>query len=246
MNFLTGRVCAAIAMLGGAATAEELVPIQTVMPKPSFGIGPKDMSKEEALVPIQTVFPKPPFGSGLRDIKNAYNLEPPRNGKSYPPILVPKGCDELLSRGCMVTSSDPWPVKGKLSFVTDGEKEAGAETSVELAPGRQWVQIDLGSQKEIYAVWIWHFFSQPCVYKDVIVQVSDDPDFIDGVVTVFNNDHDNSAGLGAGKDFEYIEMCRGRPIPANGAKGRYVRCTSGGDTTTREHIYTEVEVFGKK
>ena len=46
------------------------------------------------------------------------------------------------------------------------------------------------------------------VYHDVIVQVADDPDFIENVRTIFNNDSDNTSGLGVGTDREYFETLR--------------------------------------
>ena len=58
---------------------------------------------------------------------------------------------------------------------------------------------------------------------DVILQVSDDPEFKSGVTTLFNNDVDNSSGLGVGTDREYFEMQFGRVVPAKGVKARYVR-----------------------
>ena len=57
------------------------------------------------------------------------------------------------------------------------------------------------------------------MYHDVVIQVSDDPEFKSGVRTVFNNDHDNSAKLGQGKDRAYIESYQGRIIDAQGATG---------------------------
>jgi len=87
--------------------------------------------------------------------------------------------------------------------VTDGEKEATEGSYVELGPGVQWVQIDLGSPHELHAIVVWHFHTSARVYRDVIVQVADDADFIGNVRTLFNNDHDNSAGLGVGPDLEY-------------------------------------------
>jgi len=215
---------------------------------------------KEELVPIKVERPRPWIGS-LPWEPSAQNLEPPREGKPYPPILVPKGCDQLLSRGCKVTSSDPNPIYGELSMVTDGVRDKYLDNHgysrclirLVLNEGLQWIQIDLGEQKEIYAVWVWHIIAPAVIYKDVIVQISDDPNFVDGVVTIFNNDHDNSAGLGTGKDFEYIETNHGRPIPANGTKGRYVRCYSNGSYSNsgasgiRSHnAYIHVEVFGRK
>jgi len=115
---------------------------------------------------------------------------------------------------------------------------------VELGPGLQWVQIDLGGSASLQAILIWHYHSQARVYRDVIVQVSDGKDFVSGVTTVFNNDHDNSSGLGAGRDKEYIEVAEGRLVDPKGVKGRYVRLYSGGNTSNDMNHYVEVEVYG--
>ena len=80
-------------------------------------------------------------------------------------------------------------------MVTDGEKAGGDGYFIELGPGTQWVQIDLGASHPLYAILAWHYHSQARVYRDVIVQVSDDPAFKTGVTTVFNNDHDNSSKI---------------------------------------------------
>ena len=136
------------------------------------------------------------------------------------------------------------PVIGELDMVTDGEKEGGDGYFIELGPGKQWVQIDLGASNPLHAILAWHYHSQARVYRDVVVQVSDDKDFLKGVTTVFNNDHDNSSGLGVGKDKEYIEVAEGRLIDPKGAKGRYVRLYSNGNTTNDLNHYVEVEVYG--
>jgi cytochrome c peroxidase len=84
------------------------------------------------------------------------------------------------------------------------------------------------------------------VYHDVIVQVADDPDFIKQVRTVFNNDSDNSSGLGVGKDREYIESYEGKLINAKGARARYIRFYSKGSTESALNEYTEIEVYGRQ
>jgi hypothetical protein len=61
---------------------------------------------------------------------------------------------------------------------------------------------------------------------------------------VFNNDHDNSAGLGIGRDKEYIEVNEGRLINPKGVAARYVRLYSQGNTSNDMNHYVEVEVFG--
>jgi hypothetical protein len=80
-----------------------------------------------------------------------------------------------------------------------------------------------------------------------VVKVSNDPEFKDGGTVLYNNDSDNSAGLGVGKDKEYIENNKGRLIGVDsGAKGRYVRLYSNGNTANDMNHYVEVEVFGKE
>jgi len=109
---------------------------------------------------IKIDLPKPQFTGTPREIKNAFNLEPPRDGKPYPSIMVPAGCDTVLSRDCKVTSSDSDPIIGELSYITDGDKEHDAATYVELGPGTQWVQIDLGKEREVYGACVWHYHGE--------------------------------------------------------------------------------------
>jgi hypothetical protein len=197
----------------------------------------QDPTKEE----LKLQLPKPMFVGTPRNIKTP-NLEVV-TGKPRGPFFVPKGT-KLLSAKKPVTSSDMQPVIGELSFVTDGEKAGEDGYFVELGPGKQWIQIDLGASANIAALLVWHYHSQARVYRDVVVQVSDDKDFLKGVTTVYNNDHDNTSGLGIGKDKEYIETNEGRLMDAKGAKGRYIRLYSGGNTSNDMNHYVEVEVYG--
>ncbi len=160
-----------------------------------------------------------------------------------PELLVPPGT-VLLSKGKPVTSSDDAPIIGDLTLITDGDKEAGEGYFVELLDQLQWVQIDLEQSAEIYGVWVWHFHSQKRAYHDVIIQVSDDPEFKDSV-TLFNNDYDDSAKMGKGKDKPYVETRYGLLVDGKGTKGRYVRLYSNGNTSNEMNHYIEVEVFGK-
>ena len=92
---------------------------------------------------------------------------------------------------------------------------------------------------------LWHFHKQARVYFDAVVQVADDPDFITNVTTLFNNDHDNSVGLGVGSDMHYVETSEGKLIDAKGTRARYVRLYSNGNSSNELNHYIEVEVFGK-
>lgn len=190
---------------------------------------------------LKLQLPKPMFIGTPTNIKSP-NLEV-ITGKPRGPFMVP-AATKLLSLKRPVTSSDRQPVIGELEMVTDGEKEGGDGYFIELGPGKQWVQIDLGAAYALHAILAWHYHSQARVYRDCIVQVSDDKDFLKGVTTVFNNDHDNTSGLGVGKDKEYIEVAEGKLFDPKGAKGRYVRLYSNGNTANDLNHYVEVEVYG--
>jgi hypothetical protein len=197
--------------------------------------------QEPGKVELKLTLPKPMFIGTPTNIKSP-NLEV-ITGKSRGPFYVPAGT-KLLSGKRPVRSSDAQPVIGELDMVTDGEKSGGDGYFVELGPSRQWVQIDLGASYALHAILAWHYHTQARVYRDVIVQVSDDREFGKGVTTVFNNDHDNSSGLGAGKDKEYIEVAEGKLFDPQGARGRYVRLYSSGNTANDLNHYVEVEVYG--
>lgn len=193
-------------------------------------------------VVLKTKLP-PPLFVGTPVPINVPNLEPPLKGKR-PDFYVPAGTINLAAKK-KVTSSDTNPDVGTLDMVTDGDKAADEGSWVELGPGKQWIQIDLAKSASIYAILVWHFHSQARVYRDVVVQVSDDPTFKSGVTTVFNSDFHNELGLGAGKDLNYVETYQGKLIDAKGTKGRYVRLYSNGNTANKLNHYIEVEVWGK-
>ncbi len=171
------------------------------------------------------------------------NLEQPDPDKVIKSFKVPKGTT-LISKDKPVTSSDPAPIIGELELVTDGDADGADGSFVELAPGHQWVQIDLEKTSTIHKILMWHYHKQAQAYVDVVVQISDDPEFKDGVTTVFNSDHDNTLGLGEGKDPAYIETNHGRVIDVAGVKGRYVRLHSNGNTSNEMNHYCEVSVYG--
>jgi hypothetical protein len=199
------------------------------------------IAAQQATEELKLKLPKPMFIGTPTNIKSP-NLEAV-TGKSRPPFMVPVGT-KLLSLKRPVTSSDSAPVIGELDMVTDGEKEGGDGYFIELGPGKQWVQIDLGASYALHAIVAWHYHSQARVYRDVVVQVCDNKDFVKGVQTIFNNDHDNSSGLGVGKDKEYIEVAEGKLFDPKGVKGRYVRMYSNGNTTNDLNHYVEIEVYG--
>lgn len=194
------------------------------------------------LAPLEIKLPKAKF-IGTPQNGTVPNLEKPRKGPR-PPFLAPLGTTNV-ALGKPVTSSDREPLVGSLDLITDGDKEIADGSFVELGPFPQYVTIDLREPCEIYAIVVWHHHRWPRVYFDVAVQVSDSRTFKTGVTTVFNNDTDNSLGLGAGRDMHYTETNEGKLIDCKGVTGRYVRLYSNGNTNDELNHYIEVEVYGR-
>jgi hypothetical protein len=213
----TTLAIAAIAAFSTAITAQEMEEIKLEFPKPMF-IG----------TPVPAKLP---------------NLETPDPSKIVKTFMAPKGTVNL-AKDKPVTSSDPAPIIGDLPLVTDGDADGSDGCFVELAPGPQWVQIDLGAPTSINKIAMWHYHKQAQAYVDVVVQVSDDKEFKTGVTTLFNSDHDDTLKLGAGADPAYIETNHGRVVEGKNTKAQYVRLTSNGNTSNEMNHYCEVQVFG--
>jgi len=208
---------------------------------PCFHRGKLVPAKAE-MTPIDIKLPRPMF-EGTPEDRRVPNLEKPL-GRPRPPFLAPVGT-KTVALGKPVTSADEFPIIGEIAMITDGDKEAADGSYVELGPFLQHVTIDLQDEYEVYAIVVWHYHKQARIYSDVVVQVADDRDFIMNVRTLFNNDIDNSAGLGVGNDMHYTETNEGKLIDAKGTRARYVRLQSNGNNIDDLNHYIEVEVYGK-
>ncbi|MBI1317595.1 MAG: hypothetical protein GC168_01420 [Candidatus Hydrogenedens sp.] len=193
----------------------------------------------EAPLPLE--LPEPVFGGTPYDGPNIFG---PDEGLPRPPFLVPEGT-VLLSRGKPVSSNVPTPRSGTLSQITDGNKGPGPDSRVDLGPGVPWIQIDLGAEHELAAIVMWKYPEKTQIYMNVIVQVSNDPFFKEGVTTLFNNDRKDELYLGAGQDYNYMETHEGKLIDAKGLKARYLRSYSSGSIYSGMDHYVEVEAWGK-
>jgi hypothetical protein len=198
--------------------------------------------EQTQLEKLRLRLPKQMFFNTPADLRRRIQ-DQPRTGQRFD-LLVPKGLTNVALRR-PVTCSDPGISDRDLALITDGDKEADDGSCVALSPGLQHVQVDLGDAHEIYAIAVWHDHSSPRIYSDIIVQTSDDPEFGSNVLTVFNNDTDNSAGLGYGKDFEYVDTYEGLLIDCMGTIARYVRFYSNGSTVNSRNHYCEAEIYGR-
>ena len=207
--------------------------------------GVEETADTDALLPIPLELPDPEFGDTPTNVivPTGGKLEKPL-GRPRDPFLAPAGVTNVAF-GKPVSASDEYPVIGEIAFVTDGDKDGSDGCYVDLGPYPQHVTIDLEQQYNIYAIVVWHFHKQARAYFDVVVQVADDPDFVTNVRTLFNNDHDNTSGLGIGQDWHYVDTSEGKLIDAKGEKARYVRLYSDGNSVNDSSHYVEVEVYGK-
>jgi len=144
-----------------------------------------------------------------------------------------------LSAGKGISASTSFAYSSR---ITDGDKTTSNYSS--SGSGVQWVQLDLQVPYDLNNIKLWHYFGDGRKYHDVIVQLSNDPDFSSGVTTVYNNDIDNSAGLGAGTDSEYAETSSGKNITFHTVSARYARFYSNGSTANSSNHYVEIEIYG--
>lgn len=213
--------------------AATLVAVQTLVLTPST----RAADDKEVL---KLALPAPTLKGTPEDLPKGDTIEP-LSDKPRPAYMIAKGVQNVaLSKP--VTSSVK-PFTGELDQITDGKKEAFDYDAVEMKKGSQWIQVDLGKAEAIQAVVMWHDHRYIQAMHDVIVQIADDAEFKNNVQTVFNNDVDNSSGLGVGTDKEYFETHEGKIVDAKGVKGRYVRaCTKGGSLSAL-NCWQEIEIY---
>jgi hypothetical protein len=186
--------------------------------------------------PFHTASPSPP--DNWPDTVESYTETWKRKDR----VIVAEGC-RLLSHRCKVTVSDPDPM-GDPSQVTDGIRSSQSDDNLlNLALGRQWVLIDLGARREIHCVWLWLRDWAWVAHRNVIVQITDDPNQ-QGTI-VLNNDHDGSEGFGRGTDPEWQDINTGRPVTFPPVTGRYVRVRTNGRTIDDVNVFAEVAVYGR-
>jgi len=220
---------------------------------------PKEKEKEDdskttsnskpEMIPLPVELPEAVPGGTPVNLPDLPNMEED-TGAPRETFYVPKGTTNV-ALDKQVTCSDPDHI-GELSMIVDGNMRGDEGEWVDLSFDPQHITIDLGEEYEIYAVMIWHYNKEKRVYFDVAVQIADDPDFKINNTVIFNNDTDNTLGLGNGTDKNYIEngkimadYSKGKLIDAKGVKGRYVRCHSNGNNSNEMSHYVEVAVFGK-
>ena len=175
-------------------------------------------------------------------------VRPPhlRGEKRRRPLMVVRGLKNMALHKPVISSTKP--TIGELEQVTDGIKTSGR---FDLVEGPKWVQVDLKTPVSIHAIAVWHFYKNPIIYDDVIVEIADDAEFSQNVRVLFNNDHDNSSHRGKGKDTAYISRWWGEVVDARDpdrapAIARFVRLYTRGSADGARPRYVELAVYGMR
>lgn len=223
-----------LAGLTAPVFAQETVPVPVEVPPVS-------------LVGTETPIPEGLAYTGLEEVNAA--AEDANRPK------VPAAATNLAA-GRPVTTSEglagpdylSYEENGETKFLlTDGLKDSAEFNEMILTGEKQWVQIDLGAPQSISAVWVAHSHKAKRVFFDVVVQISNDPTFAEGVTTIYNNDADNTLGFGAGTDSIYLDTNNGLFVGTGDAPvtGQYVRFYSSGNSFEADkNFYIEAEVWG--
>ena len=145
-----------------------------------------------------------------------------------------------LAEGITPTTDGDADSASGIGRATDGD--IGVANRWELGGGLKYAQLDLGGSQQVDSLRVWRNFADKRRYHDVVFQLSFDATFASGVTTVFNNDLDNSAGLGTGTDGEYDETATGKIVHFAPVRARYVRLYSDGNTRHDTNNYVEIMV----
>lgn len=129
--------------------------------------------------------------------------------------------------------------------LSDGIVSSDWPNFADIGGGAKAITVDLGQNYMVDGLRIWRYYADPRQYKSVVYQVADNPSFTNAK-TVFNNDTANSAGQGAGADFEFSEKSYGHGVYFAPVEGRYVRLWTNGSSANTSNHYVEAQIFGKR
>lgn len=130
--------------------------------------------------------------------------------------------------------------------LSSGFTDGSVEEDVAGSGGTEYLLVDLGESTALARIQLWHHYRDQRSYNGVIVQISDDPSFTRGVVTLFNNDADNAAGQGPGGDPRYFESIDGLTIDFPPTNARFIRCWLNGSDQNMFNHWREVKAFAPK
>jgi hypothetical protein len=205
-----------------------------------LGAGLPLRAADVEFIPLPVTYPHPYVKGPPMKAPSGPDIEPfPFHPPKLP--LVPKRVVNVALSKPVTASTNL--IAGQLELVTDGDKESVNDRLLEMRRGLQWVQVDLQESFEIQAIAIWHSFEHLPIHRQVIVQVAEDAQFTKNVRTLFNNDRENKAGLGAGKDMPYVETHYGRVIKGDGHPARFVRWYTNGSDQSALNSRLKIEVY---
>src|SRR5262245_52354316 len=116
------------------------------------------------LVPLKIELPSPAYKGTPKNVPIGPYTDPPSD-QPRAPFMVPAGLTNL-ARAAKVTSSDKNPTREQLAKVVDGDKDSADSSILLLRKGTQYVQLDLGTPCELFAIVLWHAHNAAKVYHD--------------------------------------------------------------------------------
>ncbi|MBQ6020070.1 MAG: InlB B-repeat-containing protein [Clostridia bacterium] len=120
----------------------------------------------------------------------------------------------------------------------------------------EYFWVDLGQEFELAKIRLWRYWVDTRTFHSQVIALSRNGTFAgDDLTVIWNTDHNNRHGFGAGTDAAYVETAAGHEFrmpdfnAAPSARARYVRVYSGGSYANDvvgqsycEHI-SEIQVF---
>lgn len=236
-------------------TAADFTATIAVDGKAAVHLALDDFAYDEATKTATFTFPKVERQEHAQDVEIAIQY---KSGK-FPlaRFRVPGTVIERtnLALGIQATVSPALPAANvwQIPYATDGSIEEQANPPqgtdplgyIDASNGFTWVTLDLGEEYLLDEVKLWHYYPDGRTYKEVLVQISSDPNFaLENTITLFNNDTANAAGYGAGDDAEYAETKSGKSITFAPQKARYIRTSANGSNKNGNSHFVEIMVFG--
>ncbi|TFH89612.1 endo-beta-N-acetylglucosaminidase [Vibrio ouci] len=154
-------------------------------------------------------------------------------------VYVPELISQQNLASGLIPSGSTTIRNGKVA--TDGSLDSHSHLT--LGDGLQYLEFDFGQQRTLTSIRLWHYYQDSRRYHDVVILLANQADFSDAY-TVYNNDTDNSSGLGGGLDAEYNETSQGLFVDFMPEQYRYVRFYSKGSSVNQGNHYVEVRIYG--
>jgi hypothetical protein len=206
-----------------------------------FKLDGVNLGSEDTASPYSTTWDTTNATNGAHTL-TAVARDPSNNSATSTSVNVTVDNSNInLLSGKIATTNSSNNNPNVLGLITDGDKTL--TNIADLNTGAVYIQYDLGASYNVDDVKLWHYYGDPRSYHDVLVELSNSSTFATGNTIVFNDDTNNSLGLGTGTDTEYAESSAGSNISFSAVNARYIRIYSNGSSSNTANHYVEAEAY---